>query len=92
MGNIEIRGFGNLQKLFEEKGWPFPLIIDIGEEICAFNLADKLSIPTENIEIIFINGRASALDSLIKPGDRVAFIPPGTPGPYRVLLGFMPKK
>ena len=25
---------------------------------------------------------------IFQPGDRVALLPPGTPGPYRVLLGF----
>lgn len=40
------------------------------------------------IEAVFINGKAyQPEEGLVKPGDRVAFIPPGTPGPYRVLLG-----
>lgn len=91
MGNIEIRGFGDLKKLFEERGWPFPLTVDIGEETSAYKLAYKLNVPPERVEIVFVNGKANTLDCLIKPGDRVAFVPPGTPGPYRVLLGFMKK-
>ena len=35
-----------------------------------------------------INGKAvSPGEARIRPGDRVALLPPGTPGPYRVMLG-----
>jgi hypothetical protein len=90
MANIEIRGFGDLKKLFEEREWPFPILLDLEEEISAVNLAGKLNLPIEKIEIVFVNGSANPIGGqcIIKPGDRVAFVPPGTPGPYRVLLGF----
>lgn len=90
MDSIEIRGFGEIKKLFDEREWPFPFTFDLEEEISAVNLAGKLNIPVEKIEIVFVNGVANPISGrcLIKPGDRVAFVPPGTPGPYRVLLGF----
>jgi len=91
MGDIEVRGFGELKKLFDEREWPFPLIFDLEEDMSALALAGKLNIPLERIEIVFVNGKAMPIDCLIKPGDRVAFVPPGTPGPYRVLLGFKNK-
>ena len=28
---------------------------------------------------------------MIYPGDRIAFLPPGCPGPYRIALGFYDK-
>lgn len=92
MDCIEVRGFGDLKKLFEERNWPFPLAYDLQEEITARSLAAKLDIPFEKIEIVFVNGSAQGLDHPVKPGDRVAFVPPGTPGPYRVILGFVQKK
>ena len=91
MGDIEVRGFGELKKLFEERAWPYPLLLKLEKDISAFDLAGELNIPVERIEIVFVNGKANTLDCLIKPGDRVAFVPPGTPGPYRVLLGFKKK-
>lgn len=91
MGDIEVRGFGELKKLFEEREWSYPYIFNLEKDISAFTLAGKLSIPIEKIEIVFINGKAKPIDCLLKPGDRVAFVPPGTPGPYRVLLGFKNK-
>jgi hypothetical protein len=39
--------------------------------------------------VIFVNRKAYAADiALIRPGDRVALVPPGVPGPHRFLLGF----
>lgn len=93
MDTIEVRGFGDIKKLFEEREWSQPIIFELEEEISAVDLAGKLDIPFEKIEIIFVNGKASpfSADCLIKPGDRVAYVPPGTPGPYRVILGFVNK-
>jgi molybdopterin converting factor small subunit len=55
------------------------------------DLAKQLEIPRDDIEIIIVNGVVQALSYSVQPGDRVAFVPPGTPGPYRVLLGFIYK-
>ncbi len=92
MQKIEVRAFGDLKKLFEQRGWGFPLMVDQEGEISAADLAQKLDLPKEKIEIVFLNGKTQRLDCLINPGDRVAFVPPGTPGPYRVLLGFVQKE
>ena len=54
-------------------------------------LAEKLNIPLDEIEVIFVNGFVEDLNYLIKVGDRVAFLPPGCPGPYRIALGFYGK-
>lgn len=88
-GKVEVRGFGDLKKLFDERGWPFPLLVDLPGETTAAALAEKLDIPPGKIEIIFVNGCARNINHPVGPGDRVAFVPPGTPGPYRVILGFM---
>ena len=88
---IEVRGFIQLNALFKSRNWPVPLILDIQEPVSGAELARKLEIPLDQIEIIFINGLAQSLDDLIQPGDRVAFVPPGCPGPYRIHLGFYPK-
>ncbi|BAF59649.1 MAG: MoaD/ThiS family protein [Pelotomaculum sp.] len=92
MGCVEVRGFGDLRKLFEEKSWPFPLSVDLEGATTAGELAKRLGIPFDKIEVAFVNGLAQSLDYVVKPGDRVAYVPPGTPGPYRVFLGFVQKK
>ncbi len=88
---IEVRGFLQLDQLFKKRHWPVPLIIDLEKPITGIELAEKLEIPTDEIEIIFVNGFAQAPHCLIQPGDRVAFVPPGCPGPYRMALGFYGK-
>ncbi|MCL6638065.1 MAG: MoaD/ThiS family protein [Firmicutes bacterium] len=92
MDQVEVRGFGELKKIFDERHWDFPLLYDLPEETTAGELAGKLNIPHDRIEIVFVNGKAQGLTHPVRPGDRVAFVPPGTPGPYRVILGFVQKK
>lgn len=55
----------------------------------AARLVAELKINPRQVEAVFINGAARHLEDVINPGDRVALVPPGTPGPYRVLLGFV---
>jgi len=87
---VEIRGFSFLAEIFEERNWPFPLRFQLDQECSAEELARMLDLPLDKIEAVFVNGQAVALDQgRIKPGDRVAFVPPGTPGPYRVILGMV---
>lgn len=87
-GEIEIRGFMQLKQLFDERNWPFPYFFKLEKECSAAELVKMLDLPTEKIEAVFINGRAQPLEAgRVKPGDRVAFLPPGTPGPHRFLLG-----
>ena len=47
----------------------------------------ELHIPPKEIEAVFVNGSVKNIYDSVFPGDRVAFIPYGTPGPYRVFLG-----
>ena len=88
---IEVRGFLHLDKFFKEKNWPTPLLVELAEPTTGARLAAQLEISEEEIEIVFINGFAQSLDYSIQPGDRVAFVPPGCPGPYRMALGFYSK-
>ena len=88
---IEVRVFGRLTEIFTKKNLPSPFILDLEKPIIGVDLAAKLEIPRNEIEVIIVNGVVQALSYSIQPGDRVAFVPPGTPGPYRVLLGFIYK-
>jgi len=80
-----------LNKIFKEKNWPVPLILELSEPTTGTELAARLEIPLEEIEVVFVNGFVQALDYIIQPGDRIAFLPPGCPGPYRMALGFYSK-
>lgn len=88
---IEIRGFLHLDAFFRKKFGAIPLILNLEKPIKGIDLANKLGIPINEIEVIFVNGFVQSLDYVIHPGDRVAFLPPGCPGPYRIALGFYGK-
>lgn len=88
---IEVRGFLHLDAFLRKKHGTLPLILDLKNPITGRDLADRLKIPYDEIEVIFINGLVQDLDYLIQPGDRMAFLPPGCPGPYRIAFGFYGK-
>lgn len=88
---IEVRVFGRLTELFTNKALSIPLALKLEKPISGTDLAEQLEIPRADVEVIIVNGVVQALSYSIQPGDRVAFVPPGTPGPYRVLLGFVHK-
>lgn len=88
---VEVRVFSYLKAIFDERGRPFPMQVPLDSRCTAAELAARLELPRETIETVFINGIAGPLERTINPGDRVAFVPPGTPGPYRVILGLINK-
>lgn len=88
---IEVRGFLHLDGFLRKNFGPLPLILDLHSATTGIELAKKLKIPIDEIEVIFVNGFVEAVDVIINPGDRIAFLPPGCPGPYRIALGFYGK-
>lgn len=88
---VEVRGFLHLDAFLRKEYGKPPYILEQQTSISGAELAVKLNIPLHEIEVIFVNGFVQDLDFLINPGDRVAFLPPGCPGPYRIALGFYGK-
>jgi len=89
-GVVTIRLFGSLRALMRERGLPVGYERVVPREgKTGFEVAEELELPEERIEVMFRNGLIRSLDEKVFPGDRVAFVPPGTPGPYRVLLGMV---
>lgn len=88
MGEVEVRGFAQLKELFEQRKWQFPYRCRLDHECDVRELVNRLELPLEKIEAVFINGKVHSItDARVCPGDRVAFIPYGTPGVCRFLLG-----
>lgn len=87
---VEVRAFGDLRKLFSDRDWPLPTYFKLKGEQPDVELAKDLDLPIEEIESVIINGKPVPFGKgIIKSGDRVAFVPPGTPGPYRAILGMV---
>jgi len=86
--NTRIRLYGNLHTLRLERG--LPSVADIWLPPAGhtgFEVAEMLDIPLERIEGVFCNHKAYGLDRILRPGDELAFIPTGVPGPHRFTLG-----
>jgi len=83
-----VRMFGCLHTWRRERGLvseaevPLPPEGRTGEE-----LARILDLPLEKIEAVLVNRKTYGLEHRVHPGDRVAFVPTGIPGPHRFTLG-----
>lgn len=85
---LRVRMFGLLDAYRRERGLPSTATVDIPEEgLTARELAERLELPLDRIEGVFCNHVVYKLGHLIHPGDEVAFVPYGTPGPHRFFLG-----
>lgn len=92
MGRVELRAFGSLQKIFTARGWGFPAAVEIFPGETPQSLMERLGIPAEEVEAVFINGRVERKDCPLQDGDRVALVPAGIPSVHRVMLGFYGKR
>ena len=85
---VEVRMFGLLHTLRREAGLPSTLTVEVPPGgTTARALALSLGLPLDRIEGVFVNRRVHGIEYPIAPGDRVAFVPHGTPGPHRFCLG-----
>jgi len=85
---VQIRIFGMLAELRKERGEPTSLEMSIPEDgTTAEEIAAELGLPPQFIEGVFCNHTVYGLDHVINPGDQIAFVPYGTPGPHRFTLG-----
>ena len=92
-GQIELRAFMDLRALFGERGWSIPHFLDVEADMTGEELLRLVSIESARVESLIVNRSAIAVEeAIIHPGDRVALVPPGVPGPHRVLLGIRSQK
>lgn len=85
---VSVRLFGLLHALYQERGLPTTLETEVpAEGAPAREIAISLELPVERIEGVFCNRTVRPIDWVVYPGDRIAFVPEGTPGPHRFFLG-----
>jgi len=85
---VTVRIFGFLRRYLDEQGLPYVLTEEVPHGgMSAHELVKRLSIPPEKVEGVFRNGQVINIYDPVNPGDRVALLPHGTPGPYRYFLG-----
>ena len=85
---VTVRMFGVLHSLRRSRGLATTVELELPPEgRTAREIALDLELPLDRIEAVFCNHRTYELDHRVHPGDRVAFVPPGVPGPHRFFLG-----
>ncbi len=83
-----IRMFGYLYTYRKQQGLsPAIELVLPAEGKSALAIAEELELPIDKIEAVFCNNTIYPLNHTIMTGDRVAFVPHGTPGPHRYTLG-----
>ena len=60
---------------------------EIDEGMSAQEFIDMLGLSKKYVEAVFINGTIMPKSTILHEGDRLALLPPGTPGSYRLILG-----
>jgi hypothetical protein len=85
---VDVVGFMDLAGLFRARGWASPHRMALAAPIDGRALLRLLDVPEAAVECLFVNHHAVGVPrALISPGDRVALVPPGVPGPHRYSLG-----
>ena len=85
---VTVRMFGLLHSARSAAGLPSTVDVEIPDSgSTGFELARELELDVNLIEGVFVNRTVYGLDHPVLPGDRVAFVPYGTPGPHRFCLG-----
>lgn len=86
--NTKVRMFGSLHTIRRNRGLaPYEEMYIPAEGCNGFDLARELDLPLNKIEGVFVNNTAHSLEVRIHPGDKVALISSGVPGPHRYSLG-----
>jgi hypothetical protein len=87
-GVVRVRMFGKLRGLCSLAGAATGIEYPVAAGgVPAAEIATALGLPLDQIEGVFRNHFVRPLDEIIGPGDDIAFVPYGTPGPHRFALG-----
>jgi len=85
---IILNAFSFLREQLSQKGFAYlnaPMTIQ--ENMSVNELITWMELEPSSIEAVFINHKVRPKHTILQEGDRVALLPPGTPGSYRLILG-----
>ncbi|MBI9090940.1 MAG: MoaD/ThiS family protein [Desulfobacterium sp.] len=92
MPTITFNAFSFLQKKLKKKNIKYTNVaMELACGTTPNDLIKQLELTKKDVEVVFINGKVAPFNTILHHGDRVALVPHGTPGPYRVFLGFKNK-
>jgi len=80
---VTVRMLAFLHTHQRELGKPTSLVMEVpADGVRAVDIATTLELPLEIIEGLFLNGTLLGLGAFVRPGDRIAFVPYGTPASH----------
>lgn len=83
-----VRMLAFLHTYRRDRGLPVSIDVDVPPTgISARLLAEEIGLDPLLVEGAFVNNRNSDLSAVVLPGDRVAFVPPGTPASHPAFFG-----
>ena len=86
--SVTVRAIAFLDAFQKERGRPSTIQADVpASGMRASELATELGLPLDRIEGVFLNHVISGIDALVRPGDRVTFVPHGTPASHPAFFG-----
>jgi len=90
MISITLNAFSFLRPKLESRGMGYANVrLEIPEGTTVRGLIRRLGLGPGDVEAAFVNGKVVPIDSVLQNDYRIGLVPPGTPGPYRVLLGMV---
>jgi len=93
MATIVFNAFSFLQKKLKAQNRPYAnATMDVAEGTSVREFVAALGLEEKDVEAVFVNGSVVRRDRILKDADRVALVPPGTPGPYRVMLSMVQRR
>jgi len=85
---ITFNAFSFARNKLKEQGIPCVNVKrEITEGMSAQDFIDELGLSKKYVEAVFVNGTVMPKSTILHEGDRLALLPPGTPGSYRLILG-----
>ena len=87
MAVIRLKAFSFLHSRLNDLGIKLDSEFEVDSGRTIEELIRKIGLRDSEVEGIFVNGKIRDRCTILRDGDRVALVPPGTPGPYRYMLG-----
>jgi molybdopterin converting factor small subunit len=88
MITITFNAFSFVRKKLKKQNIPYlNASVELQDDSTPRDLMNLYYLDDNDVEFVFVNSKVLPKDTKLRNGDRIAFVPPGTPGSYRLLLG-----
>lgn len=88
MITVRFRAFSFLREKLKAQDLGYHDVqMELEEGATVEQLVSGVGLEPADVEAAFVNERTQPVSTVLQDGDRVALVPPGMPGPHRVLMG-----